>query len=211
MALRLTRILKYFFVLLAGCSIASCNNYAKGTGDEFLPDYWVDTSEIPNDTIAFNAPNLTYKNGVYFLSGKAYSGIVHKKQIGYNIDTYSSVHNGKLHGTYESYYPSGKIFESRMYKNNLSVGKQYGYWEDTGKLKFEYNYYNNKKEGEQKSWYANGDLSYSYHYKDDKQEGLQQAWRLNGSLYRNFVVKNGTRYGLQKTTTCYELEEEEIK
>tara|TARA_R110000868_G_scaffold97396_3_gene267793 strand:+ start:63149 stop:63724 length:576 start_codon:yes stop_codon:yes gene_type:complete len=174
-------------------------------------NYEIDTSGIPKDTIDFNAPGLTYKNGRYYLSGEKYSGIVHKKQIGFNIVTYSSVYKGMLHGTYRSYYSNGKVFERRMYKNNLSLGKQVGYWEETGNLKFEYNYYNDKKEGEQKSWYANGALAYSYHYKDDKQEGLQQAWRQNGSLYRNFEVHNGIRYGLQKTTTCYELEAEEIK
>ena len=150
-------------------------------------NYEIDTSGIPKDTIDFNAPGLTYKNGRYYLSGEKYSGIVHKKQIGFNIVTYSSVYKGMLHGTYSSYYSNGKVFERRMYRNNLSLGKQLGYWEETGNLKFEYNYYN------------------------DKKEGLQQAWRQNGSLYRNFEVHNGIRYGLQKTTTCYELEAEEIK
>ncbi|MDO6439712.1 hypothetical protein Q4534_19960 [Cyclobacterium sp. 1_MG-2023] len=204
-------IIKTILVMLCCIGVIACKN----TGEELSFDgelnYEIDTSGIPRDTIDFNAPGLTYKNGYYYLSGEKYSGIVHKKQIGFNIVTYSSVYQGMLHGSYSSYYPSGELFETRRYRNNLSIGKQLGYWEETGSLKFEYNYYNDKKEGEQKSWYADGSLAYTYHYKDDKQEGLQQAWRQNGSLYRNFEVQNGTRYGLQKTTTCYELEDEKLK
>lgn len=204
-------IIKTILVMLCCMGVSACTN----TGEEETLsgelNYKIDTSGIPRDTIDFNAPGLTYKNGYFYLSGEKFSGIVHKIQIGYNIVTYSSIYQGMLHGPYRSYYPSGKLFESRMYRNNLSVGKQLGYWEETGNLKFEYNYYNDKKEGEQRSWYADGTLAYRYHYKDDKQEGPQQAWRENGSLYRNFEVHNGTRYGLQKTTTCYALENEKIK
>ncbi|GAB3017714.1 hypothetical protein GCM10027284_40990 [Cyclobacterium sediminis] len=211
MGIHSSDLIKTLLVMLCYIGISACTNTGEmeTLGGEL--NYKVDTSGIPRDTIDFNAPGLSYKNGYYYLSGEKYSGIVHKNQIGFNIVTYSSIYLGMLHGSYRSYYPSGKLFEIRMYRNNLSVGKQLGYWEETGNLKFEYNYYNDKKEGEQKSWYADGSLAYTYHYKDDKQEGLQQAWRKNGSLYRNFEVHNGTRYGLQKTTICYELEDEKIK
>lgn len=173
-------------------------------------DYAVDTTGIPADTIAFTHPGLTYSNGEYFFENKLYSGMVYKVLKGYSIATYSSVLNGRLHGTYRSFYASGKPYEIRQYRKGLSVGKHLGYWEDSGNLKFEYHYYDQKKEGSQKSWYANGNLAYAYMYSNDQLEGLQQAWRENGSLYRNFVVKNGISYGLQKSKSCYEVIDEEV-
>jgi antitoxin component YwqK of YwqJK toxin-antitoxin module len=177
--------------------------------DEVL-DYSIDITAIPKDTIKYSQPNLVYVNGEYLLDNEPYSGIIYKVLKGYNVSTYSSVLNGKLHGTYKSFYASGKPYEIRKYRNGLSVGKHIGYWESTRKLKFEYNDYEQKKEGVQKSWYADGRLAYAYHYKDDSLDGLQQAWRENGSLYRNFVVKNGVSYGLQKSKTCYEVSDENI-
>ncbi|MEG3657671.1 hypothetical protein V5097_09690 [Arenibacter palladensis] len=173
-------------------------------------DYSVNTSDIPTDTVDFKDPRVSYVNGIYYLDNKEYSGIVFKVLKGYNLKTYSSVLNGMLHGKYRSFYENGKPYEVRQYRANKAVGKQYGYWEDTGNLKFEYNYYNQKKEGVQKSWYSNGEPYYEYNYKDDRQVGMQKAWRKNGSLFRNFVVKNGVRYGLQKSVSCYGLANEEV-
>ncbi|UZR98958.1 toxin-antitoxin system YwqK family antitoxin [Chondrinema litorale] len=173
-------------------------------------DFTVDISAIPHDTIAFSNTELTYVNGKYLLRNKPYSGIVYKVLKGYSIKTYSSVLNGQLHGIYRSFYASGSPYEVRSYRNGLATGRHLGFWENTGNLKFEYNYFDQKKEGIQRNWYSTGDLAYSYSYKNDKLEGLQQAWRQNRSLYRNFIVKNGIRYGLQKSKTCYELYNEKV-
>jgi antitoxin component YwqK of YwqJK toxin-antitoxin module len=174
-------------------------------------DYNINIVNIPTDTISFNNSNLSFINGIYYLKNKTYSGTVYKELNGYKIKTYSTVFKGKLHGIYRSFHENGHPYEIRNYKDNISLGKQIGYWKNTGKLKFEYNYYYNKKEGIQKGWYSNGNIAYVYNYKNDKQEGFQQAWRYNGSLYRNFEVKNGIRYGLQKAKSCYQLEDEEFK
>jgi len=179
------------------------------TADELL-DYSISTRGIPADTMSLTDPRLTYINGRYLLNNKPYSGIVYKVLKGFDIATYSSVLNGKLHGTYRSFYASGKPYEVRQYRNGLSVGKQIGYWEKTGNLKFEYNYHNQKKEGTQKNWYSDGSPAYTYTYKDDKLDGQQQAWRENGSLYRNFTVKEGIRYGLQRSKTCYEVSKDTL-
>ncbi|PNW26539.1 toxin-antitoxin system YwqK family antitoxin [Formosa algae] len=173
-------------------------------------DYFIDVSAIPIDTIAFTNSNLTYINGLYLLQNKPYSGIVYTVLKGYDVKTYSSVLNGKLHGTYRSFYDNGKPYEIRYYRNGLAIGTHVAYWKSNGNLKFEYNYYDQKKEGSHKNWFENGNLSYSYRYKNDRLFGLQQAWRINGSLYRNFIVKNGVRYGLQKAKSCYELSNETV-
>ena len=200
-------VFTYMIFIISGCS----ENIPKTNGVINTFDYSIDTSAIPKDTIDFNDPRVTFVNGSYFFEDKEYSGIVFKILKGYDLRTYSSVLNGNLHGTYRSFFASGKPYEVRQYKNNVAIGRHYGYWEETGNLKFEYHYYNQKKEGSQKNWYADGKPYYHYNYKDDHLDGPQKAWRSNGSLYRNFVVKDGIRYGLQKSAQCYEVSDEEIK
>lgn len=191
-----------YLLLMNGCTAPPSESEI---ADEEVLDYSIDISGIPVDTIAITAANMTYVNGRYLLNEQPYSGIVYKVLKGFNVATYNSVLNGQLHGTYRSYYASGKPYEIRQYRNGLSVGTHIGYWEKTGELKFEYNYHNQKKEGSQKNWYSDGSPAYVYHYKDDRLDGLQQAWRENGSLYRNFTVKDGVNYGLQRSKTCFEV------
>ncbi|SHJ20131.1 Antitoxin component YwqK of the YwqJK toxin-antitoxin module [Mesonia phycicola] len=201
-----------FFIVISffSCKKEITNNKILKTNSSLSSNSTYELSTINLDTIAFTNPDMKFVNGEYFFKNKPFTGIVFKILKGYQLKTYSSVINGKLNGLYQSFYPNGKPYEIRNYKDGLSVGKHIGYWENTGNLKFEYNYNNQQKEGLQKSWYANGDLAHIYNYKEDKLEGLQQAWRKNGSLYRNFIVKNGARYGLQKSKSCYELNDEKI-
>lgn len=178
--------------------------------EENVIDFTIDTSAVPSDTIVFPSEGVAFENGNYLLHGKKYSGIVYKLQKGYDIATYSSVLDGKLHGTFRSFYANGKPFEVRHYKHNQSHGKQIGYWESTGKLKTEYFYNKDEKEGVQKNWYVDGQPLYTYLYHHDVQVGLQQAWRQNGSLFRNYIVKNGVSYGLQKPYNCYEISDGKV-
>ncbi|MBU3011417.1 hypothetical protein KO506_08385 [Polaribacter vadi] len=201
-------IITVCFFILISCQTKK-NNILKA--EDKKEDSFTEIINIPKDTIDFKNPNVSLTNGIYYLNDKKYSGIIYKEQKGFKVKTYSSVFNGKLNGIYRSFYANGNPFEIRSYKENVSVGNHFGYWKDSKKLKFSYNYQNNKKEGFQKSWYSNGNIAFIYNYKNDKQDGFQKAWRLNGSLYRNFQVKNGIRYGLQRSKSCYEVENEEIK
>ncbi|MFB9054158.1 toxin-antitoxin system YwqK family antitoxin [Formosa undariae] len=210
-------VFKFVFILASLCAFLSCvdgdaslSKMVEDTKLENTSNYAIDTRAIPNDTIAFSNPSVTYVNGKYLLHNKPYLGIVFKVLKGYHVKTYSSVLDGKLHGTYRSFYANGNRYEVRTYNYGQSTGVHYGYWESNGKLKFEYHYINQKKEGTYKNWFENGDLANNYNYKDDRLYGLQRAWRLNGSLYRNFVVKNGVRYGLQKAKSCFELSNEKV-
>ena len=208
----LIRIVQITFCCFFVLSLSSCQETIteKSIDAPQVFDYSIDTTNIPNDTVNLTDKGVSYENGLYFLNGQKYSGILIQKLKGYNIKTYSSILNGMRHGTYKSFYEDGKPYEIRQYKNNFSVGKQYGYWEN-GQIRFEYNYYNEKKEGIQKNWYADGKPYYVYNYKNDKLEGLQQAWRENGTLFRNFEVKNGKNYGLQLSKTCFEVSDEKVK
>ncbi|MFY9241746.1 MAG: hypothetical protein WAO74_01820 [Polaribacter sp.] len=211
---------KYFFfknttiyILMICILLFACNKSKINSPNKIAKklDYNVNISLVPNDTIFFSDKNASYKNGLYYYNNKLFSGIIYKVQKGYNVKTYSSVLEGKLHGIYQSFFESGNPFEVRLYRNNLAIGKHYGYWEESGNLKFEYNYFDEKKEGIQKNWYKNGQPFKEYNYKNDNLDGMQKSWRLNGSLYRNFEVKNGRKYGLQKTKQCNSLEDEKFK
>lgn len=203
-------LIKYYTLILYFLIVSSCNKTKHSGSKTRGIAYPINKKIILNDTIDFKNPKVLFLNGVYFFNDKVYSGVVFKELKGYKVKTYSTVLDGKLNGMYQSFYENGNPYEIRHYKNNMSFGRQLGYWKSTGKLKFEYHYVNDKKEGLQKSWYENGDLAYIYNFKNDKQDGLQQAWRKNRSLYRNFEVKHGARYGLQKSKSCIELKDEKV-
>lgn len=186
---------------------AKINNFKK----EQSYDYSINTSKIPKDTIFLSDKDVALKNGIYYKNNQKFSGIVVKILSKVKITTFSSVLEGKLHGTYRSFFENEKPYEVRNYKNNLATGRHYYYWKKTGNLKFDCTYYENKKEGLKKRWYIDGKPYIFLNYKNDKLDGLQQAWRKNGKLYINFEAINGKNYGLQRTAPCYNLIDEEVQ
>lgn len=193
-----------YLILLCICS--SCGNLTPA-----VLNYQVDTSFIPHDTVLIGNKRLMIANGVYLLNHKKFSGIVKERYAGGGIKSYASVCQGLLHGRYKSFYENGHPFEVRMYKNNLSTGRHYGYWPQGHHLKFDYNYFEEKREGLQKKWYPDGKPYLFANYTNDHEEGLQQGWRENGKLFLNYVVKDGFAYGLQQTALCYSLRNQKIR
>jgi antitoxin component YwqK of YwqJK toxin-antitoxin module len=178
---------------------------------EFKKDYSIDLSIIPKDTVFFTDKNLSIVNGMYKYKDSLFSGIIYEFYSNKKLKKELSIYKGMLYGTCRSYFEDGKPWEIRNYRNNLSVGKQYGFWEDSGNPLFEFNYYEDKMEGLQKKWYKSGQAALFLNYVNDKEEGLQQGWRENGKLYLNYVAIDGERYGLQKSVLCYSLKEEIIE
>lgn len=173
--------------------------------------FFVDTSGIPKDTVSFADKQLQLVNGIYQYKDKMFSGFISEVYPNGKLKKHFSVYQGMMHGTYRSFYEDGKPWEIRTYKNNLSTGKHYGFWAESGKSHFEYNYYEEKMEGLQKKWYKSGKPFLALNYVNDREEGLQQGWRENGKLYLNYVAKDGFRYGLQKTALCYSLRDGKIE
>lgn len=206
----LFKCLLFFFLMMMfiqnGCKTKNISN---NISDDIVFEQ-VDTSHIPAIAINRFDERLASDNGIYLLSGKAFSGHVVEYYQNKKIKSNISVYNGMLHGVARTYYPDGKINDVRSYKMNKAYGRHYGFWED-GKQKFDYTYYNDKEEGEQKQWYKSGQLYLRLHYKNDKETGLQQGWRENGKLFINYEVKDGIRYGLQKTYLCYKVKNEQVK
>ncbi len=170
----------------------------------------VDISSIPHDTILSNDEHLKLENGIYYLSDKPFSGFIREKYETGNIKSIGSYYLGKQHGVTRTYFPAGTLRDERTYQDNVSYGRHFGFWEN-GHQKFDFLYYNDKREGLQKQWYESGEPYAFLNFKDDQEDGMQRAWRINGKPYINYEAKDGIRYGLQKAALCYTLKEEKLK
>lgn len=190
-------------------AMSSCHRAGKTA--QPLKNYAIDTTHIPKDTLDISHEKIALVNGFYCVAGQKYSGILRQLYPNGKVKSYRSIWEGMLHGTYRSFYENGQVFEVRQYKNNLSTGRHYGYWAESGKMKFDFSYYEDKREGKQKKWYKSGKPLIVLNYEDDHEVGLQQAWRENGKLYVNYVVKDGYMYGLQQTALCYKLVNQEVE
>jgi antitoxin component YwqK of YwqJK toxin-antitoxin module len=191
--------------------ICSCQNVQKPTKPlQKAIDFTIDTTLIPHDTVFVHDKMLALENGIYWYSNKKYAGIIKELYPNGKLKKQFSVYQGMLHGTYKSFYENEKPWEIRSYKNNLSTGKHYGFWVETGKPKFEYTYYEERKEGLQRKWYINGSPFLALNYVNDHEEGLQKGWRENGKPFLNYEVKDGFVYGLQKAALCYSLKDEKF-
>lgn len=207
---------KIFLLLTAYCCFAvatsSCNNPSTTNSKPVqAKNYTIDISGIPADTVLESDKRLLVVNGIYRLGSQRYSGILKELYPNGTIKTYASVFQGMLHGLYKSFYENGHPYEVRLYRNNMSTGRHYGYWPEGRNLKFDYTYFEEKREGLQKRWYKNGKPYLFTNYTDDHEDGLQRGWRENGKLYLNYVAKDGHRYGLQQSALCYTLRKQKIK
>ena len=203
----------FYGVIITFCilKISSCNYFQQQPNTkENNKNYVVYTTCIPHDTVIMPNNKLSYVNNIYFKEGKKFSGIIEEFYSNGIMKKQFSIYQGMLYGIYKSYFEDGKPWEIRNYKNNLSTGKHYGFWAESGNRKFEYNYYEEKMEGLQKKWYKSGKPYLFLNYSNDREDGLQQGWRENGKLYLNYVAKDGYRYGLQKAALCYTLREGKI-
>lgn len=191
-------------LLLGGCTSKPVR---EETGKAFAV---VDVSCIPNDTIRETHPALKLDNGIYYLHGKPFSGFISSNYETGPVRSIGSYYQGKQHGTTRTYFPDGCPRDERNYRANLSYGRQVGFWLN-GNQKFDFVYYDDKREGLQKQWYESGEPYAFLTFTNDRESGRQQAWRPNVKLYINYEVKDGIRYGLQKAALCYTLRDGKFK
>ncbi|GAA3514003.1 hypothetical protein GCM10022393_29830 [Aquimarina addita] len=170
-------------------------------------DYSIDISKIPKDTITASDHDFSIKNGLFYFKNQQFSGILKKYHPRVKMTAYISVHKGKRHGAYHSFYDNGNIFETKQYKYNRVTGKHNIYWK-SGILKSDYWYHDGKMEGTQKKWYADGSPFSVFNYKNGKREGIQKAWRASGKLHINNEIKNGKTYGLNRASLCYNVKKQ---
>ena len=70
------------------------------------------------------------------------------------------------------------------------------YYKENGKLKYDYNFKNNKLHDIQYDYYKNGNLWHIENYKHDKQHGEQKRYYKNGELEYHWICNNGNREGI---------------
>ncbi len=97
---------------------------------------------------------------------------------------------GKLHGKYESYYPSGEKYISCSFLGNALHG-DYMEYSDEGKLIFVTSFINSRKKGEEKAFYSNGQVKYSANYYGGLLDGQVKAYHKNGELKRKATYEKG--------------------
>jgi len=165
----------------------------------------VDVSSVPADSIDVAHPGLSLQNGLYFLNGRPFSGYVRESGAGGHPQRVASYYRGKQHGLTRTFYANGALRDVRSYKDNVGYGRHFGYWE-SGNIKFDFLYFNDRREGAQKQWYRSGKPYAFLTFRDDREFGMQQAWRESGRLYINYEVRDGIRYGLQKSALCATIE-----
>ncbi len=166
----------------------------------------VDVSAIPATTLSATDPRLVLTNGVYLLDGRAYDGAIEERYPDGTVKSVGSFLGGMRHGLTETFYAGGQPRDSRSYRANLSYGRHVGYWDD-GRMKFDFFYLDDKREGVQQQWYRSGAPYTSLTFRDDEEDGMQRAWRENGRPFINYEARDGFRYGLQKAALCYTLEQ----
>ena len=97
---------------------------------------------------------------------------------------------GKLHGKYERYYPSGEKHITCSFLGNALHG-DYMEYSDEGKLIFATSFINSRKKGEEKAFYTNGQEKYSTTYNDGMPDGQLKAYYENGELKRKASYQKG--------------------
>ena len=168
------------FITITSCSTKKNNQQQEEVVSAF--SFFVDTTIVPHDTVSSTDKKLVLNNGIYYYNNLLYSGYIKVVYPDGNFNSIGGILNGMLHGKSISFYLGGKTKDIRMYRENKSVGKQIGYWE-------------------------NGNQKFEFYYLDDKEKEVAN----NGKPYINYEAKDGFRYGLQKSNLCYTLEKEKFK
>ena len=98
--------------------------------------------------------------------------------------------NNKLDGIVKSYYNDGKLYGTRLYKNNIKNGN-HKYLYPNGKIELEHNFIDGIKEGLYQTNYPNGKTLEKFYYKMGKEHGVYQYYYENGQLWIEKTYNNG--------------------
>lgn len=104
--------------------------------------------------------------------------------------------NGERTGVWTEYDENGTVKKETGYKNNEMDGKWISYI--NGKKRYEWNYVNGKREGEQRNFSDRGlyNVTEIYMMKNELQEGISKKYDEQGNLKSEELYKAGQRDGL---------------
>ena len=99
--------------------------------------------------------------------------------------------NGKIHGTKETYFPSGKLREARVYEHGVAKESTVNFPSGKKKLFAKLNA-KDVAEGEYKRWYENGQLhTEGTHDENERFHGEFKEYDENGRLTGHYLWENG--------------------
>ncbi|RIJ42904.1 toxin-antitoxin system YwqK family antitoxin [Pontibacter oryzae] len=161
-----------------------------------------DLAESPTVLLDKNATPLHLGEGLLLVNGKPFSGKLYTLfESSRDTAELTSYQNGKEHGEWKKFYPSGQLRERRFFEQGQKTGEYIAWWEN-GKKQLHYFFKDDEYEGSCKEWNEEGRLVKAMHYKNGHEEGPQQLWYDNGKIRANYVIENGRRYGLLGTKNC---------
>jgi len=119
--------------------------------------------------------------------------------------------NGKKEGEWISYYASGHIKESSIYKQGIRSGQYTSYYDnDTGNITETGNYLDGKRQGAWKFYYPSGNLNLAQSYKEGILDGAYTNYFDESVLriYQKGDMKKGLEIGVWE---CYNTESQRYK
>lgn len=156
-----------------------------------------------------NELTLNQIEGKWYYKGEPFNGFSMKFHSNGNAEERLGFYNGKREGIAKRWSESGVLRVESFYKQNRLVGSYKSWWEN-GVLGQEAYYENGQVNGVAKEWYPSGQLAKERLLVAGKEEGLQKAWLKNGTLYVNYEAKNGRIFGMKRANSCYQLEDEVV-
>ncbi len=126
-----------------------------------------------------DGPKRVYQEGTAFLSEETF------------------YKEGKIHGTLNKRYPSGKPQEEATYNMGIRDGKTSWYYE-SGEKTADYSYKNGIIDGEVTSYYKNGKVIEHGMYKNNQQVGPWKEFYETGTVKAEGKYENGVKEGSWK-------------
>jgi antitoxin component YwqK of YwqJK toxin-antitoxin module len=99
--------------------------------------------------------------------------------------------DGKIHGTYKTWYNNGKRQEIINYVD----GKNHGIWQKwdvIGKLIHESSWLNGNRHGKYCNWYQDGKINEESYWKDGKRNGISRKYYPTGELFKEGNYKDNS-------------------
>ena len=104
----------------------------------------------------------------------------------------------KKEGVAKLYSENGILTSEIPFKNDVVIGVAKLYNAQTGKLEYEENLVNGKRNGLSKKYYPSGKVLNEINFKDDKEEGIMRVYYETGKLQGEIPYKNGQVDGVVK-------------
>ena len=160
-------------------------------------------------TVLSDSLFLDQNKGLVYYHDKLFTGTSISFHSNDSIASKKTYVNGKKHGLFVKWYPSGVMSFQVNYHMGKQHGKKYTWWKNNN-LRSESNFVYGVAEGIQMQYYESGAKLKLMHLKNGEEQGMQKSWRENGKIYNNYEAKNDRIFGLKRSKLCFSLEDEKF-